>query len=152
MTKPKQKKQTRRVVKQRNADDHSVVTTDPGEIVAMERDPIKPDMAWVLQSGSGTSERQRRDAIYRAHQNLVHEAARDDVAKVYQMSFWADDKRAMPLDFIACALFAAVQTKHAPYMRGEQIASHDGYTITCDPCLSGWLLDPAPESHAACRT
>jgi hypothetical protein len=51
-------------------------------------------------------------------------------ARVYQMALFPADKRAMPLDFVACALFAAVHTKHAPYLRGERIVSINGYNIT----------------------
>jgi TrfA protein len=58
------------------------------------------------------------------------ELSRADEARVYQMALFPADKRAMPLDFVPCALFAAVQTKHAPYVRGEKIVSVNGYNIT----------------------
>lgn len=54
----------------------------------------------------------------------------DREARVYQMALFPADKRAMPLDFVPCALFAAVQTKHAPALRGAKIVSVNGYTIT----------------------
>lgn len=54
----------------------------------------------------------------------------DQEARVYQMALFPADKRAMPLDFVPCALFAAVQTKHAPALRGAKIVSINGYTIT----------------------
>lgn len=64
-------------------------------------------------------------------QRLAEEReAQAEAARVYQLALWPDDKRAMPLDFVACALFAAVQGKNAPYLRGEQIASVNGFTIT----------------------
>lgn len=50
-------------------------------------------------------------------------------ARVYQLALWADDKRAMPHDFVACALFAASQTKTAPYLRNQTIATANGYSI-----------------------
>jgi hypothetical protein len=54
----------------------------------------------------------------------------EEAAKIYQLNFWPDDKRAMPTDFVACALFAAVHNKNAPYLRGEQLASINGYTVS----------------------
>lgn len=57
-------------------------------------------------------------------------AEQDDAGKVYQMALWKEDhKRAMPIDFIRSALFAAIQAKDATYLRGEQIASANGLTI-----------------------
>lgn len=50
--------------------------------------------------------------------------------KVYQLGFWDDDKRAMPTDFVACALFAALHGKNTQYLRGEYIACINGYTVT----------------------
>lgn len=50
-------------------------------------------------------------------------------AKIYQLAFWPDDKRAMPADFIACALFAGIQEKHATYVDGEEIANANGLRI-----------------------
>src|SRR5579872_7139600 len=50
--------------------------------------------------------------------------------KVYQLAFWDDDKRAMPTDFVACALFAALHGKNTQYLRGEYIACINGYTVT----------------------
>ena len=49
--------------------------------------------------------------------------------KVYQLAFWPDASRAMPTDFLACALFAALHGKNTQYLRGEQIASVNGYTV-----------------------
>ena len=56
--------------------------------------------------------------------------AKREAATIYQLGFWQDEQRALPTDFIACALFSAVQGKAAPYLRGEQIASINGYTFT----------------------
>jgi TrfA protein len=56
--------------------------------------------------------------------------ASQEAAKVYQLALWPDEQRALPTDFIACALFSAVQGKSAPYLRGEQIACINGYTVT----------------------
>ncbi len=61
----------------------------------------------------------------------MHELeVRKDDAKVYQLAFWPEDKRAMPTDFLACAMFAGVHIKNAPYLRGEEIASINGYTVS----------------------
>ena len=48
-------------------------------------------------------------------------------AKVYQLAFWPDDERAMPGDFIACALFSA--SKRTQYVDGESLASVNGLTV-----------------------
>ena len=53
-----------------------------------------------------------------------------EAAAVYQLAFWPDDKRAMPTDFLACALFAAIQEKDASYFDGVQIANANGFQIT----------------------
>jgi hypothetical protein len=44
------------------------------------------------------------------------DAARES-SKVYQLAFWPDDKRAMPGDFIACALFSCLQGKDSKSVR-----------------------------------
>jgi hypothetical protein len=54
----------------------------------------------------------------------------EENARVYQMALFPSDKRGMPLEFVPCALFAAAQTNHAPYLRGEKIGSYLGYDIT----------------------
>lgn len=46
-----------------------------------------------------------------------------------QLTFWADDKRAMPTQFIASALFSVVQPKDAGYLDGVLLASGQGLTI-----------------------
>jgi TrfA protein len=48
-------------------------------------------------------------------------------AKVYQLAFWPNDERAMPGDFIACALFSA--SKRTQYVDGESLASVNGLTV-----------------------
>jgi hypothetical protein len=103
-------------------------------------DPAEPSMAWVLKAERGSAELARRQAAFQAWVSRVEddktardreERAREEAGKVYQMTFLPDDKWAMPTDFIACALFAAVQTKKkSPFLRGEQIANINGYTIT----------------------
>jgi TrfA protein len=57
------------------------------------------------------------------------EAQREE-ARIYQLAFWPDDKRAMPIDFIACALFASIQEKDATYFDGVEIANANGFRIT----------------------
>jgi len=51
-------------------------------------------------------------------------------SKVYQLAFWPDDKRAMPGDFIACALFSSLQEKDADYLERAQLASINGLSVT----------------------
>jgi hypothetical protein len=73
---------------------------------------------------------------------LEEEAA--EAAKVYQLAFWPDHQRAMPTDFLACALFAAVHPKGARSVRGADLACINGYRVTftgkmltqgkCSPC------------------
>jgi hypothetical protein len=46
-----------------------------------------------------------------------------------QLTFWGDDKRAMPTQFIASALFSVVQPKDAGYLDGVLLASGQGLTI-----------------------
>lgn len=48
-------------------------------------------------------------------------------AKVYQLAFWPDDERAMPGDFIACALFTA--SKSTQYVTRCALASINGLTV-----------------------
>lgn len=49
-------------------------------------------------------------------------------AKIYQLAFWPDDDRAMPGDFIACALFTASKT--TSYVTRCELASINGLTVT----------------------
>jgi hypothetical protein len=50
-------------------------------------------------------------------------------AKGAQLTFWADDKRAMPTQFVASALFSVVQPKDAGYLDGVVLASGQALTI-----------------------
>jgi hypothetical protein len=50
-----------------------------------------------------------------------------EAAKVYQLAFWPDDERAMPGDFIACALFTA--SKITGYAKRDALASINGLTV-----------------------
>ncbi|HEX7480623.1 MAG TPA: plasmid replication initiator TrfA [Polyangiales bacterium] len=61
--------------------------------------------------------------------SLEEQLAKEEAAKVYQLAFWPDDKRAMPTEFIACALFAAIQEKDATYCNGVEIANANGFCI-----------------------
>lgn len=83
----------------------------------------KPSAA--VQAAEVAMERARASEARREAEEAVLERGR-----VYQMALFPADKRGMPLDFVPCALFAAVQTKHAPYTRGERIVSINGYHIT----------------------
>ena len=51
-------------------------------------------------------------------------------SNVRQLAMWPDGKRAMPTDFVACALFAALHGKNTQFLRGEHIASINGYTVS----------------------
>jgi hypothetical protein len=57
------------------------------------------------------------------------EAARES-SKVYQLAFWPDDKRAMPGDFIACALFSCLQGKDSDYVERQTLASINGLSVS----------------------
>lgn len=46
-----------------------------------------------------------------------------------QLTFWAEDKRAMPTQFVASALFSVVQPKDAGYLDGGVLASGQALTI-----------------------
>ncbi len=48
-------------------------------------------------------------------------------AKVYQLAFWPDDERAMPGDFIACALFCVA--RRTEYVTSDHLASINGLTV-----------------------
>lgn len=66
--------------------------------------------------------------------HLRDQAERDErqreQATVYQLAFWPDHQRAMPTDFLACALFAGVHLKNANSVRGEELACINGYRVT----------------------
>jgi hypothetical protein len=55
--------------------------------------------------------------------------AKREAATVYQLGFWPDDKRAMPGEFIACALFSSIQEKDSEYLEGTQLASINGLSV-----------------------
>ena len=67
--------------------------------------------------------------IAEALQQLGQSAADREQARIYQLAFWADDKRAMPSDFIGCALFASIQEKDATFFDGVEIANANGLRI-----------------------
>jgi hypothetical protein len=83
-------------------------------------------MAWVLRTINST-ERERRIQVYQEH--VGGAASEVENGKVYQLAFWPDDKRAMPGDFIACALFSALQGKDAEYVERQTLASVNGLTV-----------------------
>lgn len=92
-----------------------------------QADPAVPDMAWVLKAGADLAERERRTRIFQAHVSGAATEAEDST--VYQLAFWPDDKRAMPGEFIACALFSALQGKDAEYVERQRLASVNGLTV-----------------------
>ncbi len=66
----------------------------------------------------------------REHQAAIDRAIaeeRAEQAKVYQLGFWPEDERAMPGDFIACALFTA--SKATSYVTRCELASINGLTV-----------------------
>lgn len=64
------------------------------------------------------------------NRQLEEQEALREAATVHQLGWWQDEQRALPTDFIACALFSAVQGRDKTYFRGEQIACINGYTVT----------------------
>lgn len=48
-------------------------------------------------------------------------------AQVYQLAFWPDDERAMPGDFIACALFTA--SRNTSHVTRAELASINGLSV-----------------------
>jgi hypothetical protein len=54
---------------------------------------------------------------------------KQEAAKIYQLAFWPDEKRAMPADFIACALFSGIQEKDAAYVDDLEIANANDLRI-----------------------
>lgn len=59
---------------------------------------------------------------------IARREAAAEAAVVYQLAFWPDDDRAMPGDFIACALFTA--SKATSYVTCCELASVNGLTVT----------------------
>ena len=53
-----------------------------------------------------------------------------EAAKIYQLPLWPDDKRAMPCDFLASALFAAIHDKNSIYLDDVELANLNGYRVT----------------------
>jgi TrfA protein len=60
---------------------------------------------------------------------LEEHFAKQEAAKIYQLAFWPDEKRAMPADFIACALFSGIQEKDATYVDDLEIANANDLSI-----------------------
>jgi hypothetical protein len=56
--------------------------------------------------------------------------AKAEENKVYQLGLWPDDKRAMPGEFIACALFSALQDKDITHLTRAKLASANGLAVT----------------------
>ena len=89
-----------------------------------EIDP-KAKAGSVAGAAEGAPKNRAEATLRRMQQQL--EAEED--AKVYQLALWPDDKRAMPTEFIACALFAGIQEKDAEYLNGIEIANANGFCI-----------------------
>jgi hypothetical protein len=87
-------------------------------------DPEEPTSDWAFRAAG--DERKRRIAVYQAYEQHKAEAG-----KLYQLTFaWGDDKRAMPTDFIAHAVFAGVQPNATQDLRGKRLATVNGYSIS----------------------
>lgn len=95
----------------------------------LSADPAVPDMAWVLRAPADSSERERRSKLFQAHACAAAAEGETNAGKLYQLAFWPDDKRAMPGEFIACALFSALQGKDAEYVERQRLASVNGLTV-----------------------
>jgi hypothetical protein len=74
-------------------------------------------------------ERQRIADPAASERRPLNQAEEPENSNVVQFAMWSDDKRAMPTDFVACALFAALHGKNTQFLRGEHIASINGYTV-----------------------
>jgi TrfA protein len=98
--------------------EHSAVSPEP----AQSTSPPAPSSSSMLPKAPlGTPE-------WEAEWKAI-EAARES-SKVYQLAFWPDDKRAMPADFIACALFSCLQGKDSDYVERQTLASINGLSVT----------------------
>lgn len=64
-----------------------------------------------------------------AYQEIEASVDKREAARIYQLSFWPDEKRAMPADFIACALFSGIQEKDADYADDLEIANANDLRI-----------------------
>lgn len=63
------------------------------------------------------------------YREIEESIAKRESARIYQLSFWPDEKRAMPANFIACALFAAIQEQDACYCENLEIANANDLKI-----------------------
>lgn len=98
--------------------------------VSVPRAPQATDNARETRSGSVSSPvaaDNSTDIEWR--RDLDEHFAKQDAAKVYQLAFWPDQKRAMPADFIACALFSGIQEKDAAYVDSLEIANANDLRI-----------------------
>jgi hypothetical protein len=68
------------------------------------------------------------EAMAKDAQAAIRKAAEEaERAKVYQLAFWPDTERAMPGDFIACALFCVA--RRTEYVTRDHLASINGLTV-----------------------
>ena len=76
----------------------------------------------------GRAPAQEKEPWTKKRQELALGAAGDGSSS--QFASWPDGERAVPLDFIACAVFAAIQERDATYCDGAEIANAGGVSIT----------------------
>ncbi len=86
--------------------------------------PSRPDRSSPSRPSVGTAHTAQQWGL-----DLEEHFAKQEAAKVYQLAFWPDEKRAMPADFIACALFSGIQEKDATYVDDLEIANANDLRI-----------------------
>lgn len=95
--------------------------------MAIETDPIIQALATAAQVAQERKAAAAAAAADRRAELVRLRALAAEKARVYQLAFWPDDERAMPGDFIACALFTA--SKATNYVKREALASINGLTV-----------------------
>jgi hypothetical protein len=84
-------------------------------------------------SGQGRGARKGSEAsteLAAKFERLKGAVEAESTAEVIQLGWWQDDQRAVPAEFIACALFAAISGTHSEYLDGVEIANANGQRIT----------------------
>ena len=69
-------------------------------------------------------------ALRREMAEVMRRVEEAEAARVYQLAFWPDDERAMPTQFLSCALFTSTALRGAKSRsRFAELASINGYRI-----------------------
>jgi hypothetical protein len=98
----------------------------PPALTVVERTPSLPTPA----SEPAPPANPFTDTLARMQRTVAERQAKEEAAKVYQLPLWADDKRAMPTDFLTSALFAAIHPKDATYLEDVELANINGFRVT----------------------